>query len=175
VNGGWSRGRRVMLEWAILGGALVLLHAALLAAWLLVDPKPGRPQAPIFWLMGLYIVALGILLVVFFRRLGLADTPRECREARESGRLATATVLGIDKTGWHTDRSRNFKLQLRTRRYEYRIRLRLARPDGSLYEACADEYLRGDEVPKEGVEIEVRVHPTRPDVVVVVRPGGVLL
>jgi hypothetical protein len=173
LAGGWTRARRVLKEWAWLAGALLLLHLLLFASWAALDAQRIRSLAPMLTLAGIYVVLLAVVLVVFVRRLGLANVPREIREAHECGIPATAVVLAIEKTGWRSPRSRNFKLELRPRRYAYAILLRVSRPGEPDYDARAFEYLLSAETPERGATVAVRVHPHRPEVLVLARsPEG---
>jgi hypothetical protein len=166
MKGGWSRGRRILKEWALLAGQLFLLHLLLFAGWVLLDPRPGRSLVPVLWLAAAYLVLFAIVLAVFCWRVGRAHVPTEYREAHSRGVSATATVLAVETTGWRSDRNLNFRLETRPRKYEYRIRLCVVRDGAPGYETETAEYLRPAQAPQVGQTVAVAVHPERPEVVV---------
>jgi hypothetical protein len=98
-----------------------------------------------------------------------ASSPPEYREAHEQGVLATAQVLEIERTRWRVRRTRNFRLQPRPAKREYQMRLRVTRPGEPDYEAWLAEFLTGHQVPKKGAIIPIKVHPQRPEIIVMPR------
>jgi hypothetical protein len=46
------------------------------------------------------------------------------------------------------------------------MRVRVMRPGAADYEATLAEFLTGDQVPKKGETIPIKVHPQRPEVMV---------
>ena len=163
-----QRAPNILKEWALLFGLLILLHIALFLGWILIEPLGTQSVGLIIVLMLLYMVGFVVILFIFYRRLGRVSSPPEFREAREHGHPATAKVLEVTRTRWRTDRYINFSLKIRPRKWEYEIRLRVSRPGEADYEGMVAEYLRADEVPKQGATIPVKVHPQRPEVIVMV-------
>lgn len=176
---GWQRAGRIMKEWLILLGLMVVLHGMLFAGWAILEPTLMRsrslPTGLIVAFITGYVAALSAISILFSIRLGRAGTPPEYREARERGLPATATVLEIRETGWQSGRSRGqrmvigfrpFSIRPRQTKYEYQMRLRVMRPGAAEYEATLAEYLHSDEAPQQGAAIAIKVHPQRPDVVV---------
>jgi len=163
-----QRGRRISIQWAIVFGQLILLHVAWFLGWLILDPAASRSVGSIVLLTVAYLVVLTWILIRFFRRVGEAALPQEYREAAEQGILSTAKVLEIARTRWRIPRRRNFRLQVQPTRFEYQMRLRVSKPGEADYEALMAEYLSGAQVPRKGDVIAVKVHPQRPDVIVMV-------
>src|SRR5687768_2439706 len=133
------------------------------------------PRIPAFTFIGcitglsLSVSAFSVLFL-FFRRLGDAAAPPEYREAKANGLPATAKVLEIRQTGWHTKRRTNFRLQTTPRRWEYEMRVQVSQPGMPDYEAQLAAYLNGSDVPKKGQVIDIKVHPEQPEVVVIAQP-----
>lgn len=163
-----QRGRRISRQWAVLFVQLILLHALLMLGWVALDPGRTRDVAVIILLMISYLAALTLILIRFFKRVGDAGSPPEYREAVERGIPATAKVLEIARTRWRIERYRNLRFQSRPTRFEYQMRLRVSKPGEPDYEAFMAEFLSGNQVPQKGDVIAVKVHPQRPDVIVMV-------
>lgn len=167
-----QRGPNIMKQWGIFFGGMILLHVVWFIAWALLLEEIRRSPSLVLILVVPYLIALTVLLILFFRRIGDASAPPEYHEAEANGLPATAKVLDIKQTRWHTKRRTNFRLRpsfhLHTtpRRWEYEMRVRVSRPGLPDYEAELADYLEGDEVPKKGDVIDVKVHPQRPEVVV---------
>ncbi len=87
---GWQRARRIVKEWVLLLGLLVLLHLLLVVAWATFNPSRSTPLARIIALMAVYLVVLTGILCGFYRRLQRATWPPEFRVARARGITATA-------------------------------------------------------------------------------------
>ncbi len=162
-----QRTRQMLKLWAIFGGLLVLLHIFLFVGWVIIEPYTIDSFTPILVLMTVYLVLFAIIGWWFYKRVSEADSPIEYREAEEHGLPATAKVLDIKRTRWRIKRSRNFKLRARPTKFEYQIRVRVNKLSGD-YEAQLAEFLAGDQVPKKGNVIPIKVHPERPDVIVMV-------
>lgn len=163
-----QRAPNIFREWAVFFGLLILLNVVLFLGWVLLEPAATRSVALIVLLMILYLVAFAIILLIFYRRVGRAHSPPEYREAREHGLPATAKVLEIQRTRWRVEPNISFSLKLRPRRWEYEIRLRVSRPGEADYEGMVAEFMRADQLPKQGATIPVKVHPQRPEVIVLV-------
>ncbi len=161
-----QRAVKILKEWAILLGLMLFLHLALFLGWGIIEPLGKQAVGPILLLATLYVVALGVIMVVFYRRLGRAGSPPEFREAREQGLPATAKVLEIRRTRWRVRRRRTFDLQSHPRKFEYEMRLVVTRPGADDYEATLAEFLAGGHIPKKGATIPVKVHPQRPEIIV---------
>ena len=155
-----------MKQWAVFFGLLLLLHVAWFFVWVILWQNLRRSPSLILVLVIPYLIGLFILFVLFFRRLGDATEPPEYREAKANGLAATAKVLEIRQTRWHTKRRINFRLQTTPRHWEYEIRLKISQPGMPDYEAETAAYLSGKDVPKKGEIIAIKVHPQRPEVVV---------
>ena len=164
-----QRARQMTKQWAILLGLLTLLHLLFFLGWIILEPFAKRAPVLVVPLIIAYLVLLAAILVIFYRRLGRADSPPEYREAREQGLPATAKVLEIKRTHWRVRRTRNFRFQQRPAKREYQMRLRVTRPGEPDYEALLAEFLPGGQVPKKGDIIPIKVHPQRPDIIVMVR------
>ena len=164
-----QRARQMLKQWGILLGLLILLHSFLFLGWVILEPVAARSTTAIILLMIVYLVLFAIILLIFLKRLGQAASPPEYREAQEQGLPATAKVLTIERTHWRIERNRNFRLQVRPSRREYRMRVRVTREGEPDYEASLAEFLTGDQVPKKGAVIPVKVHPQRPEVIVIIQ------
>ena len=149
-----QRARQMTKQWAILFGQLTLLHLLLFLGWIILEPVAIRATALIALLIIVYLVLSAAILVIFYRRLGQA---------------ATAKVLEIERTHWRVRRTRNFRFQPRPAKREYQMRLRVTRPGEPDYEAWLAEFLPGGQVPKKGDVIPIKVHPQRPDIIVMAR------
>jgi hypothetical protein len=176
-NLGAQRTNRMMREWGILALLMIALHVLYFGGWIILDPSPTQSLVPVLLLTAFYLIGLTALMVVFFRRFSRAHTPVEVREARASGLPATAKVLEIAPTGWTSGSTRSASLSLtitfrpfairpRRRSREYQMRLLISRPDAPDYEAQAAEYLVTEQTPQQGDTIPVKIHPQRPEVVV---------
>lgn len=161
-----QRGRQILKEWAVVGGLLVALHVGYFLAIMAV--AESRAVGPVIVLTTAYLAGLCVILVVFYRRISLASRPQVYRDAHTLGIPASAKVLDIRRTRWRNPRTRNFRLQPRPIRFEYEMRLRISREGAAEYEASMAEYLSGDQIPKKGAIIAVKVHPQHPDVIVMV-------
>lgn len=164
-----QRGPKILRQWLIFFGLMIVLQVALFLSLAALEQHIRRSPALIVVLIVPYLIALFVLLVLFFRRLGDATAPPEYREAKASGLTASAKVLEIRQTRWHTKRRTNFRLQTTPRRWEYEMRVKVSRPGQPDYEAELATYLKGSDVPKKGDVIEIKVHPQRPEVVVLAR------
>jgi hypothetical protein len=172
MNLGWQRARRMLKEWGILAGLLVLLHALLFLTWAALNPGRSTPTAPIVALMLVYVIGLAAIIIVFSRRVQRAASPPEFRLARERGVAATAQVLEVAPTGWRTKQGSSVSFTWRPIRREYQFRLNVTPPGGGAYEVSIAEFLTSDQVPAAGALVPVRIHPQRPEIIVLVeRPN----
>lgn len=165
-----QRGPKILRQWALFWGLMIVLQIAYFVALMALEREIRRTPSLAILVTVPYLVALFALLVFFFRRLGNATEPPEYREAKANGLSATAKVLEIRQTRWHTPRRTNFRLQTTPRRWEYEMRVRISRPGLADYEAELAAYLSGSDVPKKGQIIDVKVHPQLPEVVVMKQP-----
>jgi hypothetical protein len=163
-----QRASQMLKQWAILGGLLIVLHVFLFIGWVIIEPYVRDSSTPILVLTVIYLVLFAVIGWWFYKRLVEADSPIEYREAEEHGLSATAKVLDIKRTKWRIKRSRNFKLQGRPTRFEYEMRVRVSLDGQPDYEAMVADFLVGDQVPKKGDVIPIKVHPERPEVIVMV-------
>jgi hypothetical protein len=161
-----QRGPKIAKQWAVFFGLMIALQVAWFLILMALEQQIRRSPSLIVVLVVPYLIALFGLLVLFFRRLGDASSPPEYREAKANGVPATAKVLEIRQTRWHTKRRRNFRLQTTPRRWEYEMRLKVSRSGMPDYEAELAAYLDGSDVPKKGAIIDIKVHPQHPEVVV---------
>ena len=164
-----QRARQIRKLWAFLTVALIFLHLLLFAGWIVIGIDALYPLTSIVTVTVMYVMLFIAIVVIFCQRLSRTADPVEYREAREYGQPAMANVLKIERTRWRVRRNRNFRLQLRPQRFEYQMRMRIAREGVAEYEADLAEYLAGQDVPKRGDVIAVKVHPLHPDVVVISR------
>ncbi|MEO6061475.1 MAG: hypothetical protein ABIQ99_06015 [Thermoflexales bacterium] len=172
MNLGWQRARRMLKEWAILAGLMVLLHALLFLAWAALNPGRSTPITVIVALMLAYVIGLAAIIIVFSRRVRRADSPPEFQVARERGVAAIAQVLEIAPTGWRSKQGSSVSFTWRPIRREYQIRLNVMPSGGDAYEVTIAEYLTSDHVPAAGVLIPIRIHPQRPDIIVLARDAA---
>jgi hypothetical protein len=156
--------------WALGGGLLLGLILLLCVVWAVMDHLRLVSLASAAVVAGAFLVGLAFVMVACFRIIGNADRPPEIREARADGIAATGTVLAVEKTGWKTRRGRGTSLTFGPTRWECSIRLRVTRPDLPDYEAEAVESLTSDQFPERGAVVPIRVHPRRPEVVVLDLP-----
>ena len=161
-----QRARQIMKQWAILGVALIVLHVLFFVGYLIINPTNRDSLTPVLILALMYIIAGGIIMWVFYKRVSEAAEPIEYREALEQGLPATAKVLSIERTRWRNKRTRNFRLQVRPQMFEYQMRVRISREGVPDYEVDLAEFLVGDDVPEKGDIIAVKVHPQQPNVIV---------
>lgn len=169
MNLGWQRARRILKEWGILAGLMVLLHALLVFAWAALNPGRSTPTAAIVALMLAYVIGLAAIIIVFSRRIQRAASPPEFRVARERGLAASAQVLEVAPTGWRAQQGSSVSFTWRPIRREYQFRLSVTPPGGDAYEVSIAEYLTSDQVLAVGAQIPVRIHPQRPEIVVLER------
>jgi hypothetical protein len=78
-------------------------------------------------------------------------------------------VLDIETTGWKSKQGPGVSYTWRSVKHEYQMRLRVTRPGEGDYEVMVAEYLTADQVPMKGSTIPIKVHPERPDIVVLSR------
>ena len=165
-----QRGPKIARQWVLFFGWMIVLQVALFLSFVALEQHIRRNTTLVLALVVPYLVALVVLMVLFFRRLGDAAMPPEYLEAKTNGLPASAKVLEIKQTRWHRPRRTNFRLQTTPRRWEYEMRVRISRPGLPDYEAGLAAYLSGSDVPKKGQMIDVKVHPQRPEVVVMPQP-----
>lgn len=166
MNLGWQRARRMLKEWGILAALMVLLHALLFLAWATLNPGRSTPLPLIAALMLAYVIGLAAIIIVFSRRVQRAASPPEFQVARERGVAAIAQVLDIAPTGWHAKQGSSVSFTWRPIRREYQIRLNVTPPVADAYEVSIAEYLTSDRVPAAGAVVPVRIHPQRPEIIV---------
>lgn len=166
MNLGWQRARRMLKAWALFAGLMVLLHALLFLAWAALNPGRGTPTATIVALMLAYVIGLAAIIIVFSRRVQRAASPPEFRVARERGLAATGQVLEVAPTGWRAQQGSPVSFTWRPVRREYQFRLNVTPPGGDAYEVSIAEYLTSDRVPAAGALVPVRIHPQRPEIIV---------
>jgi hypothetical protein len=177
-NLGWQRFFSVMREWGIMVALMIALHVVYFLGWIILGALGSRSFTPYLVLTIGYVVCLGWLGLIFFRRLDRAHVPVEHREAHSHGQAATGKVLAIEQTGWASGRQRRsmtlkirpFSLRYRHPKREYQMRVRVIRPGESDYEAQLAVYLLHDQVPRMGDTISIKVHPNRPEIVVWAQP-----
>ena len=174
MNLGWQRARRMLKEWALLVGLMVLLHALLFLAWAALNPGRSTPLPLIAALMLAYVIGLAAIIIVFSRRVQRAASPPEFRVARERGVAANAQVLEVAPTGWRTKQGSSVSFTWRPIRREYQIRLKVTPPGGDAYEVSIAEYLTSDRVPEAGALVPVRIHPQRPEIIVLAERPNLL-
>lgn len=165
-----QRGPKIARQWVLFFGWMIVLQIAFFLVLMALEREIRRSPSLAVVLVVPYLVALFAVLFLFFRRLGDAAAPPEYREAKANGQPATAKVLEIRQTRWHTKRRTNFRLQTTPRRWEYEMRLWVSRPGMPDYEAQLAAYLNGSDVPKKGQVIDIKVHPEQPEVVVMAQP-----
>lgn len=161
-----QRGPKIARQWVLFFGWMIVLQVILFVSVMAFEQQIRRDEAFILVLIVPYMIALFLLLFLSFRRFSDATMPPEYREAKANGLPATAKVLEVRQTRWHTARRTNFRLQTTPRRWEYEMRVRVSRTGLPDYEAELAAYLSGRDVPKKGQMIDVKVHPQRPEVVV---------
>jgi hypothetical protein len=170
AGAGADRTRRTMKAWAVTFGLFFVLLLLFFAGFGVLGALGWLSLRSALALAAVFMVGLVAVMVVAWRILGEAHHPRVYREARDRGLPASATVLDLDQTGWRTGGGLDLRLRTRRKRYEYALRLRVAHPAAGEFEAETTAYLAGDEIPEVGDGVRVRVHPERPDVVVIDLP-----
>jgi hypothetical protein len=168
MNLGWQRARRILKAWAILLGLFILLHLLLFVAWATLNPSRSTPLALIIGLMTAYLVILTVIMLDFYRRVQRAAWPPEFRMAREQGMTTTACVVEVAPTGWQSTQGSGTSFTWRPVKREYQMRLLVSGANAHEYEVIVAEYLRAAQVPKVGTTIPIKVHPQRPEVVVLI-------
>lgn len=167
-NMGKERGRRILIEWVLFGGAMLVLTGMLVAGLFVIDlianNDRGLMANLIVGLTALYLIGFVAAMIVFLFRIREAHNPRPYREAAKIGLPASAVVVEAVDTGITSGRSGQ---SLRPTTYQIQMRLRITHPDLPEYEAETTHYFRGGEIPKEGAVLAVKVHPHQPDVVVI--------
>ena len=163
-----QRARQMLKQWAVLLGALTLLHIFLFFAWIIFETYSRGSLIPIVLLIIVYLIVFTAILLIFYQRVNQAAEPPEYREAHKNGLPATAKVLTIERSRWRVERSRNFRLQPRPTRHEYQMRVRVTHPNQPDYDASLAEFITGDQVPEQGSIIPIMVHPQRPDIIVMI-------
>ncbi|HRE46822.1 MAG TPA: hypothetical protein PLD47_03785 [Aggregatilineales bacterium] len=156
----------ILRAWAMLGGALALLHGALFVAWNALQPstKTSRDIVPIVGLMVIYTLLFGVIVLWFTIRLGNVTQPKAYRDAQRNGQPAQARVDRIERTRWRIERNRNLRLRTRPRRTEYVMRIWVMSTPP--YEAEIAAFLSADHAPDVGAIIPVKIHPEQPSVIV---------
>lgn len=163
-----QRAMQMMKQWAVLFGLIALLHIVLFVAWIILEPVMMRNPALSIGLMTVYLVVDSVILLVFVKQLNKAASPPEYAEARKLGIPATAKVLTIEQTNWRVKPTRNFRLQARPHRREYQMQIRVSRQSVADYEASLAEFLTAEQIPQQGAIIPIKVHPQRPEVIVMI-------
>ena len=169
-EGGADRTRRTAKAWGLTFGLFFVLLFLFFAAFVALEALRLVSLRSGLVLAGVFLVGLVAVMVVSFRLLAEAHVPRVYRVARDRGLPATATVLDLGKTGWRTGGGLDLRLRTRRKRWEYALRLRVDPTGACAYEAEATAYLAGNEIPEVGEGVRVKVHPQRPEVVVMDLP-----
>lgn len=162
-----KRASNIQKEWLLLFLWIILLHVFYIT--ITIATADNSDFTPIIWLTVGYLIAFAVIAFIFARRISHATFPRELKEAREQGIVASAKVLDIKRTRWRNPSTRNLRLQVSPVRFEYEMRVRVNPPDAPEYEAQLAEYLSGDEIPTKGDTIAVKIHPQHSEIIVMVR------
>lgn len=156
----WSKYLRA---WVIVGAYLLIVFALVFVQGLfdLNGLWPYLNSLP-FFLVFHTIAAIGVFFVMW-----RVFQPLKIKQAKLQGILATADVLDATRTKW---RMRRF---LGPWSREYRLQLRVMPPNGPSYPATAYAYFFSYAEPAIGSTIPVKIHPQRPNIVVVATPDQI--
>src|SRR5690606_7660854 len=88
-----QRGPKIARQWILFFGWMIVLHVALFLSFAALEQHIRRNTTLVLVLIVPFLIALFILMVSFFRRLGDAAAPPEYREAKANGLPAKAKVL----------------------------------------------------------------------------------
>jgi hypothetical protein len=162
-----KRSANIMRAWAAMGVMFMLLQGAFCGGWLALEQTIMKTRAPgpVIGLVVVYCVLLVVVLVVSGIRIGNATLPRVYREAGKSGLPAQARVQTVEQTRWHTGRTRDFRLRVHRRRWEYVMRVTVMPSGTEPYEVEVAAYL--ERAPKISEIVPVKIHAEHPDVVVI--------
>ena len=150
-----------MKEIFIAIAAMVGLIAVFMGVWALMDSFGlfTRTGATI-WAIALTIaMLLACVAVVWFALYGFGE--RVYRQARAGGLPAQARVLDVQMTRVR----RRLRHRLMPER-EYILRVAVAPPAATEYEARVVQFLDPKYAPRAGAAIAVKLHPRRPEIVV---------
>lgn len=166
-----STRNRFLRYWAVIGGYIGLLFLLIVmqgifdATNLLPLPVSLIPFTVLHLLLlvGFFVVAIRVF------------NPPVYKEARKYGHPATAQVLAVKKTGWRNRMRKSSSLVVKIPssghsrtpfKYEYELQLRVTPGDALPYEAKVTTFLETTEVPSPGAMVDVKIHPRRPDIVI---------
>ncbi len=166
-----GRASTIAREWVRLFVMLAVLHVVVFAGWIVLDPSNGRSPVGVIVLMIAYLVALAVILITATSRIGRAVRPEEFRQALADGDPATARVIAVEPTRWRTRSNLSFRLRARPPRREYSMTVLVMPATAPAYEARIASFLAGIRVPDVGEMIDVKIHPERPEIVVIIQPA----
>jgi hypothetical protein len=159
-----SSWQQFLRAWLVVLGYLV--YTFLLVGLLIVT----RERIPLLVAVIFFIVfeLTATLVVIFLMWVAISPGKLSAQyEASQHGLPGTAQVLEINWTGWRERRNAGKWLEGQfVRSREYRLRLRVAPPQGENYEVTMFIYLKNDELPERGAQVAVKIHPQRPEIVV---------
>lgn len=153
---------------AVIGGYLALLAILIVLQGVLDMTGLVSYRASLIPFMVLHLV----LLVAFFIIAWRLINPPVYQQAQIDGQPATAQVLAVEKTGWRSKNSGNNVWNLlagrplRPRKWEYKVQLRVTPPHTTPYETTLFIFVESAQVPVVGTTVAVKIHPQRPDIVV---------
>lgn len=175
-----SMTQRFIKMWLIIGGYCIALLLAVGMPFVVVEDatRTNILASILLGFIGFCIVS-ALFAVMMYRNWA----PRILRDTREDGVVASATITELKPTGWrvggYSRSERKQKSMWRVeqggisryskyRKFEYKMRVEVRRPDLPPYEAVIYQPFPKDQVPNPGDKITVKVHPERGDVVVLV-------
>lgn len=175
-----SMTQRFIKMWLIIGVYCIALFLALGMPFVLVGDA-SRTNIIASTLLG--FIGSCIVSVIFGVMMYRNWSPRILRDTHEHGMVASATITELNPTGWRirgyswSERKQKpmwsveqggISRSSKYRKFEYKMRVEVRRPDLPPYEAVIFQPFPKDQVPTLGDEITVKVHPERVDVVVLV-------
>lgn len=176
-----SMTERFLKMWVIIAGYVVVSMAVIAVP--AVTLRGNDTPTTIIVTTILVLAGLTIASAAFIVLLVRCWAPSVVRQARSAGLSTSADVIVVTATGWRTrsggtrNGSSGWRVQQggivrpsRVPKYEYRLRVNVqppdVHPDVQSYEAIMFSVLATDDLPKPGDRITVKVHPQRPDIVV---------
>lgn len=149
--------------WVVFGAYLLIVLALVVLQGLfdLSGLWPYLHSLP-FFLVFHTVAVIGVFFILW-----RVFSPLSIKQAKLHGIPATAQVLEATRTKW---RGRRF---MGPWSREYQLKLQVAPPSGAPYEVTSFAYFYAGNEPQVGSTIPVKIHPQRPNIVVVATPDQV--
>ncbi len=163
-----STWKQFFLGFAVVGGFLALLAILIVLQAVLDMTGVISYRASLIPFTILHLLSTIGFFVVTWRLMA----PPVYRQAQTEGQPATAQVLAVQKTGWRSKRSSGNLWNiiagrpLSARKWEYKLQIRVMPPHTTPYETTLFIFVESAKVPVVGTTVAVKIHPRRPDIVV---------